>query len=67
MKIIELRDKILQPISNEEHELLCKFDNEPIAKSSLNEREQELANQLTVKNILLRVNNEQKIYYSRKI
>ena len=67
MKIIELRNKLLQPISNEETELLEKFDETPVAKATLTEREQALAHQLTVKNILLRVTDDNKIYYSRKI
>ena len=67
MKVVELRNKLLQPICNEEKELLEMFSNEPIAKSKLSERQQVIANQLTIKNILLRVKNEGKIYFSRKI
>lgn len=65
MKIVELTNKLLLPITNEEYELLSKFDGEPIAKSQLDEREQLLANQLTVKDVLLRTNEDGKIYYKK--
>jgi hypothetical protein len=38
----------------------------PIAKSHLNEREQILANQLTVKDVLLRTNEDGKLYYKKR-
>lgn len=67
MKIVELTNKVLLPITNEENELLAHFvDNTAIAKSSLNEREQVLANQLTVKDVLLRTNEDGKIYYKKR-
>jgi len=68
MKIVELTNNVLLPITNEEHELLERFlGDASIAKSHLNEREQLLANQLTVKDILLRTNNDGKIYYQKRI
>lgn len=68
MKIVELTNNILQPITNEESELLTKFsDNSVIHKNQLTEREQLLANQLTNKNILLRINEAGKLYYKRRI
>lgn len=68
MKIIELTNKILLPITNEEQELLERFvDDGSIAKSQLNEREQVLANQLTIKDVLLRTNNNGKIYYAKQV
>lgn len=67
MKIIELKNKILQPITNEENCLLSRFGDKSIAKHLLSEREQVLAHQLTAKNILLRVNDGKTIYYARKI
>lgn len=66
MKIIELTNKVLLPITNEEHELLSKIGSEPMAKSQLEEREQLLANQLTVKDVLLRSNQDGKIYYQKR-
>jgi hypothetical protein len=68
MKIVELTNKLLLPITNEEHELLARFIGDtPVAKSHLDEREQMLANQLTVKDVLLRTNTDGKIYYKKQI
>lgn len=68
MKIVELTNSILLPITNEEHELLDQFvDDISIAKHQLNEREQLLANSLTVKDVLLRTNQDGKIYYKKRI
>lgn len=65
MKIVELtKNKLLIPITNEENSLLEKFNNEgKLAKSQLDAREQIIANQLTVKDILQRTNEDGKIYY----
>ena len=66
MKIVELTNKLLLPVTNEEHELLERFIGDiPIAKSHLDEREQLLANNLTVKDVLLRTTNDGKIYYKK--
>ncbi len=68
MKIVELTNKLLLPITNEEQELLEQFDGDIlIAKSQLGEREQVLAHNLTVKDVLLRTNNDGKIYYKKLI
>jgi len=68
MKIVELTNKILLPITNEEQEVLEQFvDDIAIAKSQFNEREQLLANSLTVKDVLLRTNQDGKIYYKKHI
>ena len=67
MKILELTNNVLLPITNEENDLLVQFVSDtPIAKSKLNEREQLLANQLTVKDVLLRTNEDGKIYYKKR-
>ena len=67
MKIIELTNNILLPITNEESELLGRFvSNDPIPKSHLEEREQVLANNLTTKDVLLRFNEDGKIYYKKR-
>jgi hypothetical protein len=67
MKIVELTTKILLPITNEESELLDRFsDGDVLSKNQLNEREQLLANQLTVKDVLLRTNENGKIYYRKR-
>ena len=68
MKIVELTNKLLLTITNEEHELLEQFMGDTsIAKSQLDEREQMIANQLTVKDVLLRTNEAGKIYYKKRI
>ena len=68
MKIVELTNNIQLPITNEEAEILKRFIGDtPIAKSHLNEREQVLVNQLTVKDVLLRTNEDGKIYYKKRI
>jgi hypothetical protein len=67
MKIIELTNKLLLPITNEENTLLKKFSSDQIAKQELSDREQILANQLTVKNVLLRINDNGKIHYKKQI
>jgi hypothetical protein len=68
MKIVELTNNLLLTITNEEHELLERFVGDtPIAKSHLDEREQLLANNLTVKDVLIRNNTDGKIYYKKII
>ena len=68
MKIVELVNNIHLPITNEEAEILERFVGDtPIAKAHLDEREQVLANQLTVKDVLLRTNTDGKIYYKKRI
>jgi hypothetical protein len=68
MKIIELVNNISLPITNEEAELLERFVGDTaISKTHLEAREQLLANQLTVKDVLLRTNENGKIYYKKRI
>lgn len=68
MKIIELLNNVRLPINNEQADLLGRFEHEPrIIKSALNEREQEIANQLTAQDVLLRRNDNGQITYSKKI
>jgi hypothetical protein len=68
MKIVELTNNLNIAITNEESEFLEKFISESeLAKSQLSDREQTLANHLTVKDVLLRVNNDGKIYYKKRI
>lgn len=67
MRIIEITNNLLLPITNEESDLLDKFSSEDsMAKDSLNDREKLLANQLTVKDVLLRTNDNGKIYYKKR-
>jgi len=68
MKIVELTNKVLLPITNEEQEVLAQFvDDISIAKNQFNEREQLLANNLTNKDVLLRTNQDGKIHYKKRI
>jgi len=68
MKIVELINHIQMPINNEEADVLSKFDeNVAVEKSSLDDREQYLVNQLVNKGALIRKNNNGKIEYSRYI
>ena len=67
MKIVELTNKLLLAVTNEESELLERFGDDPIAKNQLNEREQLLANNMTIKDVLIRTNTDGKIYYKKQI
>ena len=68
MKIVELVNKIRLPITNEEADVLGRFDQDPkIEKSDLTPRQHFIANQLVNKDILFRKNNDGKIYYQNKI
>jgi len=68
MKIVELTNHILLPITNEEQELLERFVGDTlIAKSHLDEREQIIANHLTARDVLHRTNEAGKIYYKKRI
>lgn len=68
MKIVELLNHIQLPITNEESDVLGKFDeDQSINKTSLSDREQQLANQLVNKDILLRKNQDGCITYKKKI
>lgn len=68
MKIVELLNSIQVAITNEQADLLGRFDHEPsIDKNKLNEREQVIANQLTTQDILLRRNENGQIKYTKKI
>lgn len=68
MKIVELVNKLSLPITNEESDVLGQFQETPeIRKAKFNEREQELANSLVNKDILLRHTNEEgRIIYKRR-
>jgi hypothetical protein len=68
MKIVELLNNIQIGINNEQADLLGRFHSESkILKNTLNLREQEIANQLTAQDILLRRNEYGKITYTKKI
>jgi hypothetical protein len=68
MKIVELLNNIQIGITNEQADLLGRFQHESkILKNTLNEREQEIANQLTTRDILLRRDENGQITYTKKI
>lgn len=67
MKIVELTNKILLPITNEETALLQKFTDSAVPKSELTEREMIIAHHLTVKEVLTRTNEHGTIYYKKRI
>ena len=68
MKIVELINNIQLPVTNEEADVLSKFDNgQVVLKSELELREQHLASQLVNKGALIRKNNNGQIEFSRQI
>ena len=68
MKIVELLNNLRLPITNEESDLLAQFDeNAIIFRRDLNDRQQLVANQLVIKEVLQRKNQNGKISYTKKI
>ena len=67
MKIVELLNNVQIGITNEQADLLGRFQHEQtLSKKDLNEREQVIANQLTTQDILLRRNDNGQIIYQKK-
>lgn len=67
MKIVEIMGGLQLPITNEEADLLKKFDqSELVTKSNLTEREQLLANNLVNKNVLYRRHQDGRIEYQKQ-
>lgn len=67
MKIVEITEGLSIILNNEEADLLKKYSfEEAVSKKSLTEREQIIANQLVIKDLLLRKNIDGTIQYSRK-
>ena len=67
MKIVELLNKINVPITNEEAEVLAKFEDEQvIQRQDLSPRETILANQLVIKDILHRKHENGRTAYKKK-
>ena len=69
MKIIEVTGNIKLAITNEEADVLAKFDDETPTKTKqdLSEREQHIVNQLVNKDVLLRKNENGQIIYKKKV
>lgn len=69
MKLIELTEQLQIAITNEEADLLKRFDEQTpvVAKRDLDEREKLIANQLVNKDILKRTKDEHgRINYKRR-
>lgn len=67
MKIVEFTNGIQLPITNEEADLLSKFDqDQAVARGKFTEREQYLANQLVNRGVLIRKNQDGKIEYRKQ-
>lgn len=69
MKIVEFMGGVQMSITNEESDILAKFDDldHTISKTALTEREQVIANQLVNKGVLVRKNQDGKIRYSKQV
>ena len=69
MKIIELTQNLNVAITNEEADMLLKFDEDTpeMATGDMDERQQLMANQLVIKNLLTRTNENGRIIYKRRI
>ena len=68
MKIIELTKNINIAITNEEADLLCRFDEDTpaMAKRDMTEQQLHTANQLVNKDLLLRKNENGQITYKKR-
>lgn len=69
MRVVEFMGGIQLPITNEESDVLNKFNSSDteINKQSLTEREQVIANQLVNKGVLVRKNQNGQIQYRKQI
>ena len=68
MRIIELLNGLNLPLTNEESEILDRFDeSEVISKKDLDPREQLLMSSLVNKDVVKRHNNNDKITYQKRI
>ena len=68
MRIVELLNNISLPITNEESEILDMFDeSKQVLKSSLDPRQQIMANNLVNKDVLYRINENGRIIYKKRI
>ena len=67
MKIIEVTQGLLLPITNEEGDLLSKFhEGVSVSRKDLNERQIEVANHLVNKDVLYRKNQDGRVTYYKK-
>ena len=68
MKIVEVTKHLTVAITNEEAEVLDRFDEDTpvVAKREFTDRQQLMANQLVNKDILLRKNEDGRIIYKKR-
>lgn len=67
MKIVEITQGLQLQITNEESDILGRFDvDSTVSRKEFNEREAYVANQLVNKNVLLRKNQDGKIIYQKR-
>jgi hypothetical protein len=68
MKIVELTNNFSITITNEEADVLLRFDEETptIAKGDLSDRQQLMANQLVNKDLLVRIKENGRIIYKKR-
>lgn len=66
MKIIELTQGLDIALTNEETELLDKFHDGHLPRHKLDEREIVVANNMVIKDVLYRKNQDGRIIYHKK-
>ena len=70
MKIVKIQGHLREiqvPITNEEYDLLLKFNGrDSVSRRDLTEREAHIANMLTIKDVLHRKNQDGNITYKKK-
>jgi hypothetical protein len=66
MRIFEIATGWQVPISNEEYSVLKKINQDTVKRSQLTDRESVLANQLVVKDLLIRKNLGGETHYKRQ-
>jgi hypothetical protein len=67
MKIVEIMQGLQLQITNEEADVLGRFeDMSTVPKKEFNEREAYVANQLVNKNVLIRKNQDGSIIYKKR-
>lgn len=69
MKIVEVTKQLQVAITNEEADVLLQFDEDTpvVARGDLNDRQQLIANQLVNKNLLLRIKENGRTIYKKRL
>ena len=63
MRYFEISSGFRVPVSSEERDLIGKLSNEPISSETLDERENQVAIEMTVRGLLRRTENEEGTFY----